>query len=76
MTAPAATRWPAVFAALFAGVVGGFAFGKMSPALPLLKDAFGLSLIQSGWLVAAFNALAGKVGLNALLLPAAGGAAK
>jgi len=53
-----ATRWPAVFAAIFAGVVGACAFGKMSPALPLLKSEFGLSLIQAGWLVSAFNALA------------------
>jgi MFS family permease len=52
------TRWSAVLAALFAGVVGGFAFGKMSPALPLLKEEFGLSLIEAGWLVSAFNALA------------------
>ena len=52
------TRWPAVVAALLAGVIGGLAFGKMSPALPLLKEEFHLSLIQSGWLVSAFNALA------------------
>jgi MFS transporter, CP family, cyanate transporter len=52
------TRWPAVLAALFAGVVGACAFGKMSPALPMLKQEFGLSLIQAGWLVSAFNALA------------------
>jgi MFS family permease len=52
------TRWPAVFAALFAGVVGACAFGKMSPALPLLKSELGLSLIEAGWLVSAFNALA------------------
>ncbi len=58
MTDALTTRWPAVLTALFAGVVGGCAFGKMSPALPLLKDEFGLSLIQSGWLVSAFNALA------------------
>src|SRR5215470_2772549 len=55
---PAATRWPAVFAALFAGVVGACAFGKASPALPLLKSEFGLSLIEAGWLVSVFNALA------------------
>ena len=53
-----ATRWPAVFAAIFAGVVGACAFGKVSPALPLLKSEFGLSLIQAGWLVSAFSALA------------------
>jgi MFS family permease len=52
------TRLPAVLAALFAGVVGACAFGKMSPALPLLKGEFGLSLIEAGWLVSAFNALA------------------
>ena len=52
------THWPAVIAALFAGVVGALAFGKMSPALPLLSDEFHLSLIQAGWLVSAFNALA------------------
>ena len=58
MKAPAGTRWPAVFAAILAGVVGACAFGKMSPALPLLKTEFGLSLIEAGWLVSAFNALA------------------
>jgi MFS family permease len=55
---PAGTRWPAVLTAILAGVVGGFAFGKMSPALPLLQRELGLSLIQTGWLVSAFNALA------------------
>lgn len=58
MSAASDTRWPAVFAAIFAGVVGAFAFGKMSPALPLLKEEFGLSLIEAGWLVSTFNALA------------------
>ena len=58
MSAAPYTRWPAVFAAFFAGVVGAFAFGKMSPALPLLKEEFGLSLIDAGWLVSAFNAIA------------------
>ena len=58
MSAAPNTRWPAVFAAFFAGVVGAFAFGKMSPALPLLKEEFGLSLIDAGWLVSAFNAIA------------------
>jgi MFS family permease len=57
-SARAATGWPAVFAAIFAGVVGACAFGKISPALPLLKEEFALTLIQSGWLVSAFNALA------------------
>jgi CP family cyanate transporter-like MFS transporter len=57
-SARAATRWPAVLAPILAGVVGACAFGKMSPALPLLKEEFGLTLIQSGWLVSSFNAIA------------------
>ncbi len=57
-SAPRETRWPAVFAALLAGIVGACAFGKMSAALPLLKTEFGLTLIQAGWLVSAFNAIA------------------
>jgi MFS family permease len=57
-SARAATCWPAVVAAILAGVIGACAFGKMSPALPLLKDEFGLTLIESGWLVSAFNAIA------------------
>ena len=40
------TRWSAVAAALFAGVVTGCAFGKMAPALPELKAELGLSLVQ------------------------------
>jgi MFS family permease len=43
---------------VLAGVIGAFAFGKMSPALPLLKEEFGLSLIEAGWLVSSFNVLA------------------
>ena len=58
MDGPLRTRWLAVLAALLAGVVAAFAFGKIAPALPLLKAEFHLSLIQAGWLVSAFNALA------------------
>ena len=56
--APADTRWAAVLTAVFAGVAGGIAFGKLSPALPLLRQEFGLSLIQAAWLVSSFNGLA------------------
>ena len=52
------THWPAVVAALGAGVVTGAAIGKMSPALPLLQSEFGLSLIATGWLVSTFNTIA------------------
>lgn len=52
------THWPAVLAALGAGVVTGAAISKMSPALPLLQSEFGLSLIATGWLVSTFNTIA------------------
>lgn len=52
------THWPAVLAALGAGVISGAAISKMSPALPLLQSEFGLSLIATGWLVSTFNTVA------------------
>lgn len=52
------THWPAVLAAVAAGIVSGAAISKMSPALPLLQSEFGLSLIATGWLVSTFNAIA------------------
>jgi predicted MFS family arabinose efflux permease len=52
------THWPAVLAAMAAGVVSGAAISKISPALPLLKSEFGLSLIATGWLVSTFNTIA------------------
>ena len=50
-------------AALLAGYAGGIAMGKMAPAVPLLQREFGLSLVQSGWLIATFNAMAASGGL-------------
>lgn len=52
------THWPAVLAAMAAGIVSGAAISKISPALPLLQSEFGLSLIATGWLVSTFNAIA------------------
>lgn len=49
------THWPAVLAALAAGIVSGAAVGKMPPALPFLKTEFAMSLIATGWLVSMFN---------------------
>jgi predicted MFS family arabinose efflux permease len=60
------TRWPAVAAALFAGVVAAGYVGKLPPALPALKSEFGLSLVAAGWVVSTFNtvALATAVGFG------------
>jgi MFS family permease len=63
---PPGTRWPAVAAALFAGVVAAGYVGKLPPALPALKSEFGLSLVAAGWVVSTFNtvALATAVGFG------------
>ena len=52
------TSWPAVSAALFAGVVAAGYVGKLPPALPALKTEFGLSLVEAGWVVSTFNTVA------------------
>jgi MFS family permease len=52
------TSWAAVAAALAAGVVAAAYVGKLPPALPALKAEFGLSLIEAGWVVSTFNAVA------------------
>lgn len=55
---PARTQLLALIAALGAGVIGGCAFAKMAPALPLLKQELTLTLVQAGWLASTFNAFA------------------
>jgi MFS family permease len=54
----AATRWPAVAAAIATGVVAAAYVGKLPPALPGLTSEFGLSLVAAGWVVSMFNAIA------------------
>jgi predicted MFS family arabinose efflux permease len=55
---PDRTSWPAVAAALAAGVAAAGYAGKLPPALPALKDEFGLSLVAAGWVVSIFNTIA------------------
>jgi MFS family permease len=52
------TTWPAVTAAVAAGVVGAAYVGKLPPSLPALKAEFGLSLVAAGWVVSVFNTIA------------------
>ena len=59
----ARTSWPAVTAALAAGVVAASYVGKLPPALPALKAEFVLSLVAAGWVVSLFNALAAVTGV-------------
>jgi len=52
------TRWPAVWAAIAAGIVAAAYVGKLPPAIPLLREEFQLSLIAAGWVNSTFNTLA------------------
>ncbi len=57
-TTSATTNWPAVLAAIAAGIVAAAYVGKLPPAIPLLRAEFGLSLIAAGWVNSTFNTLA------------------
>jgi cyanate permease len=52
------THWPAVWAAIAVGIVAAAYVGKLPPAIPLLREEFGLSLIAAGWVNSTFNTLA------------------
>ena len=52
------THWPAVWAAIAAGIVAAAYVGKLPPAIPLLREEFRLSLVAAGWVNSTFNTLA------------------
>ena len=51
------THWPAVWAAIAAGMIAAAYVGKLPPAIPLLRDEFHLTLIAAGWVNSIFNTL-------------------
>src|SRR3990172_1611711 len=59
------THWPAVWAAIAAGIIAAAYVGKLPPAIPLLREEFGLSLVATGWVNSIFNTL--SVGIAALV---------
>lgn len=52
------THWPAVWAAIAAGVIAAACVGKLPPAIPLLREEFHFSLVAAGWVNSIFNTLA------------------
>src|SRR5512140_101771 len=50
-------HWPAVWAALSAGIIAAAYVGKLPPAISLLRAEFGLSLVAAGWVNSIFNTL-------------------
>jgi MFS transporter, CP family, cyanate transporter len=47
-----------VWAAITTGIIAAAYVGKLPPAIPLLREEFGLSLIAAGWVNSTFNTLA------------------
>jgi MFS transporter, CP family, cyanate transporter len=58
LTPAAKTNWPAVWAAIAAGIVAAAYVGKLPPSIPLLREEFRLSLVAAGWVNSTFNTLA------------------
>ena len=64
ITAPAA-RWPQALLLLLCGVFAATQIGKLPPAIPALREAFGASLVAMGWIASIFNLVAACAGLMA-----------
>ncbi|HEX5092785.1 MAG TPA: MFS transporter [Burkholderiales bacterium] len=57
------TRWTAVWAVYAGGLVCGAYIGKVPPALPLQREALGLTLVESGFIATTFNVIGMLVGM-------------
>ena len=73
------TRWGVVAIAILAGVIVGFAVGKVPPTIALVSEEFALDKVSAGWLASIFFAFGagfgvmtgmagGRFGARALLL--------
>jgi len=62
------TNWRAVWAVFAAGLAAGAHLGKVPPALPLLREELGLTLVESGFIATMFNVMGMTVGMLAGVL--------
>ena len=62
MSSPS-TDWRAVWAMFDGGVACGAFIGKVPPALPEMRAALGLTLVESGFIATMFNLLGALVGM-------------
>ncbi len=65
---PADTDWPRVGLLLLCGIFAATQVGKLPPAMPALRDHFGASLVQLGWISSVFNLIAALIALAAGLV--------
>ncbi|MDO9402337.1 MAG: MFS transporter [Polaromonas sp.] len=62
------TDWPRVGLLMLCGVFVATQVGKLPPAMPALRDHFGASLVQLGWISSVFNLIAALIALAAGLV--------
>jgi len=55
--------WVAVWAVFLGGLACGAYIGKVPPALPVMRDELGLSLVQTGFIATMFNVVGGVAGM-------------
>jgi predicted MFS family arabinose efflux permease len=59
------TRWPLVWALIFAGVVAAFQVGKAPIAIPLIRQELNLSLTFAAWIIGVYATVGAIAGLPA-----------
>lgn len=60
--------WPRVGLLLLCGVFAASQVGKLPPSMTALREQYGASLVELGWITSVFNLTAAAVGLAAGLL--------
>lgn len=63
MAIPVSSGWPRAALLLLCGVFAATQIGKLPPAIPALRESFGASLVQLGWITSIFNLVAACGGL-------------
>ena len=62
------TNWRAVWAVFAAGLAAGAHLTKVPPALPMLREELGLTLVGSGFIATMFNVMGMTAGMLAGVL--------
>lgn len=62
------TNWRAVWAVFAAGLAAGAHLTKVPPALPVLREELGLTLVEAGFIATMFNVMGMTVGMLAGVL--------
>jgi MFS family permease len=57
------SNWPVVWAVFAGGCVAGAFMTKVAPALPVLREELGLTLVESGFIATTFNVMGMAVGM-------------